>query len=323
MIGDISVIIPAFNSSYLSKALASVYSQTLRPREILVVDSSPEITLPQIADCPERVSYFFQTPSGVSAARNFGIEKAKAKFVALLDADDIWLPKKLEKQLKLLENYPEVGFAFSTVWNLIDDAEQCAISTEPFYPDALRKWIAANNQHEGAVSGWVYALLLEVNCVATSSLVIRRDVFEKIGYFDESLKNAEDYEIELRLAKHYPALFISEPTSRYRVHETGLSGAWARRSVLFYRTNLSALEKHYRSFPSISVKKALAQTRASYALYLLSIGESKLAAHHSWRSLGLYPSVRALKYYAEANCPGGYRFLSSMLGNARRHAIRR
>jgi glycosyltransferase involved in cell wall biosynthesis len=323
MIGDISVIIPAFNSSYLSEALASVFSQTLPPREILIVDGSPEITLPQITDCHERVRYFSQSPNGVSAARNFGIEKAKGEFVALLDADDIWLPTKLETQLSLLQDNPEVGFAFSTVWNLIDDTKPCAITKGPFYPEALCKWMADNNEHQGAVRGWVYDLLLEVNCVATSSLIIRRDVFEKTGYFDESLRNAEDYEMELRLAKKYPAFFISESTSRYRVHDSGLSGAWAFRSDLFHRTNLSALEKHYRLFPSLSAKKAIAQTCASYALHLLSIGEFQLAARHSWRSLGLYPSVRALKYYAEANCPGGYRFLSSMLGNAQRHAIRR
>jgi len=314
MNSDVSVVIPTFHSPYLRNALESVFSQTWQPLEIVIVDSSPASTLPDIADCRDRVKYLFQSANGVSAARNFGIENAQGEMIALLDADDIWHERKLEKQVELLRTHPEIGFSFSAVWNLTDGAAPGMIPTEPFYPEALSKWISTNIQHEGAVSGSAYELLLEVNCIATSSLVIRRDAFETIGNFDESLKNAEDYEFELRLAERYPAVFISEPTSRYRVHDTGLSGEWTTRSELFHRTNLDALEKHYRLFPTRAVKRALAQTCSSYALHYLNLGDFRSASRYSRRSLEIYPSMRAFKHLAESISPKVYGFLSVIAG---------
>jgi glycosyltransferase involved in cell wall biosynthesis len=314
MKGDVSVVIPAFKSPYLRNALDSVFSQTLEPLEIIVVDSSPASTLPDVAHCRGRIKYLSQSPKGVSAARNFGVDAANGGMIALLDADDIWHERKLEKQVELLRKNPDVGFSFSAIWNLTDDAAPGTIPMTPFYPEALNRWISLNKQHQGAVSGSAYELLLEVNCIATSSLVIRREAFKTIGNFDESLKNAEDYEFELRLAKRYPAIFISEPTSRYRVHETGLSGEWAARSELFHRTNLEALEKHYRLFPSGAVKRALARTCASCAVHHLNLGDFKTASRYSRRSLEIYPSMRALKHLAESLSPKVYGVLSAMAG---------
>lgn len=313
MNSSVSIVIPSYRSSYVADAVASAMEQSVEPYEIIVVDSSPESTLPSLNGCRDKITYYYQPPLGVSAARNFGIEKATGRYVALLDADDIWLPGKLEKQIDLLESNLAAGFSFSTVWNLVS-TEQNAIPSEPFFPVMLREWMARNKQQKDAVSGWVYDLLLEVNCVATSSLVIRRDAFDEIGFFDESLKNAEDYELELRLAKQYPAVFISEPTSRYRVHDTGLSGAWSARSDLFYRTNINALEKHYQLFPSASVKRAIARTWASYALHLLFCGDPSSAAAYARRSFRLHPSLLALKLLAEASAPSAYRFVSSIIG---------
>jgi GT2 family glycosyltransferase len=223
----------------------------------------------------------------------------------------------LARQIAALERNPEAGFSFSAIWNLVD-TEQSRIPSEPFFPVALRKWMARNFKHEGAVSGRVYELLLEVNCIATSSLVIRRDVVEPIGLFDEALSNGEDYEFELRLARQCPAVFVVEPTSRYRVHESGLSGNWSARSDLFYGANLRVLENHYRAYPSSSVKKAMAQTCAGYALYFLSAGDRQSAARYALRSFQLSASPRALKCYVQAVMPKSYRLLSALAGTYRR-----
>jgi glycosyltransferase involved in cell wall biosynthesis len=279
-----------------------------------VVDGSPDSTLPLLENLTDKIKYFYQAPRGVSAARNHGIQQATGEYIALLDADDVWLAGKLEKQIAFLKQHPDVGFSFSTVWNLVD-TDGMKIPGEPFFPPPLRRWMAANERlRGGAVKGSVYDLFLDVNCVATSSLVIRREVFDAIGCFDESLRNAEDYELELRLAKRSPAIFIEEPTSRYRVHDTGLSGAWLARSELFHRTNLAALEKHYSSFPTAAVRKAIAETCASYASYCLNSGQMKLAASLSRRSLWLHPTLPALKYCAEASAPAIYGWIAGLFG---------
>ncbi|GEM_PF-6366633 len=312
----VSVIIPAFHAGYLESALESLFSQSRQPDEVILVDSSPETTTPRLQPWRHRVEYHFQPPRGVSAARNFGIRKACGKYIALLDADDIWLAGKLDKQIALLEQHPDAGFAFSTVWNLVD-TETTAIPREPFYPAPLRKWIGANEPLDGAVKGGAYDLLLEVNCVATSSLVIRREAFNVVGCFDESFRNAEDYEFELRLAKRYPTIFINEPTSRYRVHDTGLSGAWLARGELFYRTNLAALEKHDSLFPSRAVKRAIATTCSSYASHCLRAGQPKLAASLACRSWRLSPTLAALKCCAEAMSPATYGWFAALRAKCR------
>lgn len=318
---NVSVVIPAYNSRYLQEALRSVLAQTFPPLEIILVDSSPESTLASLSGQREQIAYYYQSPRGVSAARNLGVQKAQGKYIAFLDADDLWLPEKLQKQVDLLEGNPDIGFSFSTVWNLVE-AGDGLIPREPFFPLALRRWMAGNLQREGAVSGSVYELLLEVNCIATSSLLIRHDVFDAIGFFDESLTHGEDYDFELRLARQFSALFITEPTSRYRVHNNGLSGGWSARSDLFYRTNLSVLEAHYRTHPSPALKKALAETCAGYALHCLKSGERGTAASYARRSLRLVPSLRALKCYAEAISPSAYKLLSRRVGAVEREEIK-
>jgi glycosyltransferase involved in cell wall biosynthesis len=310
---SVSVVIPAYNSRFLQAALESVMSQTRAPSEILLVDGSPETTLAELSGYHDRISYYHQPPRGVSAARNFGIQKAQGKYIALLDADDLWLPEKLERQVDLLDRHEQIGFCFSTVWNLVEDTDS-HVPREPFYPPELLRWMATNSARDGAVSGSVYGLLLEVNCIATSSLLIRRDLLEAVGLFDESLKNGEDYDFELRLARAAPAFFTISPTSRYRVHTGGLSGGWSSRSELFYRSNLTVLESHCGLHPSPEAKRALARTYAGYSLHCLKLGDRKTAAASARRSLGVSPSLRALKCYAEAQSPRAYKFFSAWVG---------
>jgi glycosyltransferase involved in cell wall biosynthesis len=310
---SVSVVIPAYNSRFLQAAIESVMAQTRAPSEILLVDGSPETTLAELSSYRHRISYYHQPPRGVSAARNFGIQKAQGRYIAFLDADDLWLPEKLEKQVDLLDRYPQIGFCFSTVWNLVEDTDS-GVPREPFFPPELLRWMAANSPQDGAVSGSVYGLLLEVNCIATSSLLIRRDLFEAVGLFDESLKNGEDYDFELRLARSAPAFFTTPPTSRYRVHTGGLSGGWSGRSELFYRSNLTVLESHCRLYPSPEAKRALARTYAGYSLHCLKLGDRKTAAAYARRSLEVSPSLRALKCYVEAQSPRAYKFFSAWVG---------
>lgn len=302
---SVSVVIPAYRSAFVGEALESVLRQTMPPAEIIVVDGSPETTLPQIERHIGRLRYIEQPPRGVSHARNAGILAAGGEYIALLDADDLWQPEKLSTQVALLRRFPEAGFCFSTTWNLVQGSDP-TIPREPYRPAALQEWLSSNSQADGAVSGNVYELLLAANCVATSSVVAKKSAVLAIGLFDESVNNGEDYDLWLRLAGAYPAIYVCEPTSRYRVHEQGLSGSWNSRSELFYRANLRVLENHLAGRPSPVARRALARALADFAGFQLKQSRRAAAKETALRSLRLRPSRKAAQLFFEASCPRLY-----------------
>lgn len=301
----VSVIIPTYRSSFVREAIQSVLDQKQSFLEIIVVDGSPEVTLHQIHDCVGCVRHIPQPPRGVSQARNIGIAAARGDYIALLDADDLWLPDKLQTQLALLSRYPKAGFCFSTTWNLVE-GNNVAIPSEPYRPPQLCSWMRANPKVGGAIYGSAYDLLLSVNCIATSSVIAQKAALMEVGLFDEALKNGEDYDLWLRLARSHPVIYVCEPTSRYRVHYDGLSGSWSSRSELFFRTNVRVLEKHMANAPSGMTRRALAQTLADFAGFHLNHAQSVEARCMALRSLRLQPSCAAIKCFIEAAWPRLY-----------------
>jgi glycosyltransferase involved in cell wall biosynthesis len=302
---SVSVIIPTYRSVFVREAIDSVLRQTQQPLEIILVDGSPDLTRVQIEDCIDHIRYISQPPQGVSHARNVGIAAARGDYVALLDADDLWLPDKLQTQLSLLERYPAAGFCFSTTWNLVD-VNDAAIPQEPYSPSELRSWIQSSGQVKGSVYGDVHELLLSVNCVATSSVIAKKEILLRVGLFDESLKNGEDYDLWLRLASVSSGIYVCAPTSRYRVHCDGLSGSWDSRAELFYRANIRVLEKHLKNSPSATTRKALSRQVADFAGFQLKQRQLSEAKDTALRSLRLRPNRIAVQFYVEAACPRLY-----------------
>ena len=123
----ISVIIPAYNAAeHLGRAIDSILAQTRPPDEIIVVDDGSTDNTPQIATTyGEKVTLLQQQNAGVSAARNTGIKAARSEWIAFLDADDKWLPEKLEKQSALLKRNPQLVWAYSN-FRQADTAENNA-----------------------------------------------------------------------------------------------------------------------------------------------------------------------------------------------------
>jgi glycosyltransferase involved in cell wall biosynthesis len=314
-VSGVSVIIPTLKSAYLRDALVSVFSQTFLPTEVVVVDGSPDVTLPVIAEYGDRIRYYYQTPNGVSAARNFGMQMSKGEYIALLDADDLWLPNKLENQVKAFSLCPGAGFCFAGIWNLCDfDAPM--IPQELFVPTALTKWMQEHSLSEDISYGFAYSLLLQVNCIGTSSLVIKRNAL-KNDLFDEDLKNAEDYDFELRIAKRLPGIYLHNPVSRYRIHNQGLSGSWESRPQVFYDSNIRVLKKHLRLDFSAEILRSLATTYREYASWCLNSSRASKASLLALTSFCLRPSAEALKVAAESLTPSFYRFLSKTIARPR------
>ena len=204
----ITVIIPTYNRvSLLRRALESVLAQTLAAAQVIVVDDgSTDDTSEMISRDFPGVEYLHQANQGVSAARNRGLEKAIQPWIAFLDSDDEWLPKKLEKQMRALEENSTLLFCHTEeIW--------------------IRNGRRVNAMSKHAKHGGdIFEYCLGLCCVSPSSVVIHREIFDAVGNFDETLPTCEDYDLWLRICSRYDVLFIDEALiTKYGGHDDQLS----------------------------------------------------------------------------------------------------
>ena len=181
----VSVIIPTYNRwPMLGEAVESVLAQTAGGYELIVVDDgSTDETRRQLADYGSRLTVLTQSRRGVSAARNLGARRASGKYLAFLDSDDLWHPRKLQRQLDFMEGNPEV--------------EIC--QTDEIW---IRNGVRVNpRDRHRKPSGDIFRASLELCLVSPSAVMMRRELFERVGGFDESLPVCEDYDLWLRIAK--------------------------------------------------------------------------------------------------------------------------
>jgi len=205
----VSVVLATYNyGRYLAGALDSALSQTLCDLEVIVVDdgSTDETkdVMVSYLDNP-RVRYFGIDHSGQPAAKNFGIRLARAPLIAFLDADDLWLPSKLEKQAAIFAADPALGVVFSQRL-LIDEQGRHLQFSQPRLP-----------------RGNVLADMFRQNFICFSSAVIRRTVLDQVGLFDTNLALAIDYDLWLRIAQRFPFDYVDEPLVMYRTGHASLS----------------------------------------------------------------------------------------------------
>jgi glycosyltransferase involved in cell wall biosynthesis len=202
----VSAVIPTYNRShYVAQAVVSVLKQTYGTVEIIVVDDgSTDDTADVLSPYSGNIHYIYQSNEGVAIARNKGIRAARGELVAFLDADDLWLPRKLEFQMQYLERSKTAGL----------------IHTNALYLDA-----ATGLRHERRATvdpyeGECYARLFLGNRITTSSVLLRRECLEKVGAFDENIRKAstEDYDLWIRIARYYEFAYVKEPLVLYRLH---------------------------------------------------------------------------------------------------------
>lgn len=204
----VSVVVATRNyGRYVAGALRSVLDQTWRDLEVVIIDDgsaddTPALVRPFLTD--PRVRYHRTDGLGQSRAKNLGIQLSRAPLVAFLDGDDEWLPAKLERQLPLFDR-PAVGVVYSRRTMMGEGGREL-----PTPPAAL-------------VRGRVYDDLLVRNPVCFSSVVVRRAVFEAVGLFDPALPLSIDYDLWLRVARHFEFDYVDEPLVRYRTGHANLS----------------------------------------------------------------------------------------------------
>jgi len=206
----VSVIIPTHNrSAYLHSAVTSVLNQTYQDFEIIIVnDASSDNTEEVVASFTDsRIKYIrHELSKGDGGARNTGIINAAGEFIGFLDDDDQWLPQKLELQVDLLQNSPPyVGGVYTGHFDISGvDGKITNVS----YP-----------MRRGNLSQ--YALI--ESCIITSCVLLRRECFEKIGLFDETIPYCNDRDMWVRIAQAFQFDFIKKPLVKYLIHSDKLS----------------------------------------------------------------------------------------------------
>ncbi len=234
----VSVVVPTYNyGRFLSRAVDSALAQDVEGLEVLVVDDgSTDGTAELMAGYAgnARVRYLPQAHGGVSKARNAGIRAARGRYVALLDADDLWPRRdKLALQTGYLEAHPEVGWIFGDV-SLVGPGED-----ERPYLWRLG-WYSEESPEPRRVPLTLAELWWDRFGVPTSSVLARRSAYEEAGGFDESLEMWEDLDLWIRLQIRYPVAFI--PTALVERH---IHGANTGRRRPLYAADHARLAARY------------------------------------------------------------------------------
>ena len=206
----ISVVITAYNAAeFISETLDGIRSQGFRDFEILVVDDGSTDGTAAIVREYTDVRYVHQANAGQPAARNTGIRNALGSYIAFVDADDLWMPDKLEKQMACLGRRPEAAWIYSDALAFHSDSR------------AIFGGVGERKLHEGDI---LRPLLLS-SFIPSATPVVRKSVFSDVGLFDESCDRriGEDWNMWLRIAAKYPVAVIKEPLALIRIHEGNMT----------------------------------------------------------------------------------------------------
>jgi glycosyltransferase involved in cell wall biosynthesis len=205
----ISVIITTYNRlNFLKTAIKSVLSQSYKDYELIVVDDgSNDGTEEYIKKHHQNhIKFIYQNNSGISSARNTGLKYAKGTYIAFLDADDQWKKNKLQIQYNEIIKNPNIALNYTDEIWLRND-----------------KFLNQKNIHR-KYSGWIFSKCLPLCIISPSSALIKKNIFDDIGYFDETMEVCEDYDLWLRITLKYPVQFIEKKLIiKYGGHNDQLS----------------------------------------------------------------------------------------------------
>ncbi len=206
----VSAVIPVYNGEgFVADAVRSVLAQTYPNVECIVVDDgSKDGTRHVVGSFGSAVRYERKENGGVASARNHGVSRCVGEFVAFLDADDAWVPSKLEQQLALFRARPDVGLVYSGLL-LVDETMSAIGKLDPAPPPlALRNTLLLEQPSATGIG---------------STALIPVDVFRAIGGFDERLSTSADCDLTCRIALRHPVTCSPEPLALYRCHQSQMS----------------------------------------------------------------------------------------------------
>jgi glycosyltransferase involved in cell wall biosynthesis len=303
----VSVIIPTYNSAdFLPQAIDSVLQQTYENIEIIVIDDgSTDHTEAVLKPYTERIRYFKKPNGGPSAARNMGIAEAQGEFIAFQDADDLWLPEKLQLQMDYLTAHAEIAVVYTDLTQF-DLQGQVSISLVERY---------------GAIpSGYIFEELLVNHAITLSSVIVRRSCIDEVGAFDESLIGAEDYNFYLRLARKFQFGFLNQALVQKRLHTNNLSDNLEQ----MCEDEIKNLDKIDRLFPDARIPKRRLAARiyTRFGKYYFSQQRFHQARDCFQKAFRLSPlTVETLPLWMLASTPDSLRNRLLALNRMRKRAF--
>lgn len=288
----VDVIVPAYNNArYLAAAIESVLAQTFTDWRILLVDdgstdNTAEVVEPYLQSHGVKIRYIRQDNRGVSAARNAAIRASDSALIALLDADDVWFPQRLEESVKAMDANPAAGLSYGRITYL--NADGCPGTT----------WGGNLKHAEGRVASAIYTRKIDL---PSPTITVRRKALDQVGLFDETMRATEDRDLWLRIALRYEVAFVPKVISYYRIWGSSASSSqdhmmsgqlrfirkhygaegcgWLPRQIALayvYNTRAYALKSKGK------LGKALLNALCAVAIYPFDLGNTRTAA-----SLGL------------------------------------
>lgn len=275
----ISVIIPVYNGSRtVAETLDSVFAQTFDAYEVIVVDdASKDHSLEILETYGSQIRLVSLTENrGQSAARNLGASLAKGSYLAFLDQDDVWYPRKLERQVAMLDQCPEVSLVYSDLDEIDDKGHYKTLSIHRSY--------AMGHPKPSFVT-----LIAQDIFILPSTVVCRKHWFEKVGGFDERLIGYEDDDLWIRMWPLCRFAYLPEALVKWRVHRTSTS-----ESPLMERSRRIFHQKLVQTFADDPLMQAVVKRRF-YNVYggrgtqLLRRGEKTRARMHYWMALRSRP----------------------------------
>jgi teichuronic acid biosynthesis glycosyltransferase TuaG len=231
----VSIIIPFYNCSFVDQAIQSVLSQTYKNIEIILVDDGSTIFTEKITPFKEKIIYLRKENGGTATALNYGISAATGEYIAWLSSDDYFLSEKITKQMSfMLEHNAEASF---TNYDYIDENNQVLIP-----------WCGwrFSNQKE------FYNAYLQYNVVNGCTVIIKKDIFKKMGFFNPIYRYTHDYEMWFRLLVNgYKMYYLDENLTKFRTHKD--SGTNKHQAEM--KNEMAIIESIYRPILAEYIKE--------------------------------------------------------------------
>jgi len=284
----VSVVLPTYNrADLMAEAITSVLSQTHSRLELIIADDGSTDNTEEVARSfsDKRIVYLKLPHAGLPAPpRNRGIEASKGEFIAFLDSDDLWLESKIEKSLNGFVKAPDAGIICSNEYILLEHAGK---TTETYAP---------KKGNEQVIS---FERLFMGNIISSSTAVVRRCCFDKVGLFNESigLRATEDYHMWLRIAAKFKVLYLDQPLGYYRIHEGSIRLDQERSLVNLYNCLTDIWRLHPPLVSSFKVNARSRLREVARSLIALYINKKNLKLASKWMFYMLFPSpiTRAIR----------------------------
>lgn len=315
----VSVVIPSYNRAYcIATTVDSTLAQTHGNLEILIVDDGSSDGTRELIEeryrGEPRVRYIYQSNAGVSAARNHGLRLARGQFLALLDSDDIWLPWKVEAQLRCLEAMPTAGMIWTDMDAIGPDGqlvyrryltrmytsyrkftrEQLFRESRPL--SSIDARLATTLSDPRVFLGNIFSPMITGNLVHTSTALLRRERFEKVREFDVNLRySGEDHDFHLRTCREGDVAYLDVASILYqrgRGDQLTANPAYTvHMAENFLRTVNKALarDRERVTLSPTMLDHVLAEAHAWVGEQRLELGDRDQARRHLGASLRFRP----------------------------------